>query len=214
MIYFQIKDLSSGVLIAENIKEFSGYFDLLQKKESPFRNKSIKSAVKTIGEFEIWVVVENEPDFLKSSKRFKLIFRTLYNLARILFVQYNDKINAHSHSLREIQGQMKQKVDGFAPQKKFRGENYNEEKNNIMNVLQGNIEAGADLVCYLNKRIFEIEAHIEIFDLIYEDYNKKNKSINKPLIFKRVNIKKVVQNIIAPFRHDMDSLGIKIVFHE
>ena len=100
---------------------------------------------------------------------------------------------------------MKQKIDGLASKSDFHGKDYNESKNNVVKKIESNIDKTADTICYLNKRVVEIDAHIEGFDVLYlgdeQDVNLDS-----------VNIKKVILSIIAPFLSDFSKKGVNINF--
>lgn len=213
MIYFQIKNIKTGAIIAENIKEFSRHFYFENQKNITISKDKIRSGFKIIDSVSVWIIVIDEPDLANSSKRFNILFSVFAKASTALLPYYVEKIKAHSHTLRTIQGQMKQKMEGFAEPKDFRGESYSEQKNNIKLKVISNSDLASDLVCYLNKRIFEIESHIEIFDLLYRDDTGDSKSVATDLLIKEVNIKKVLLNIIAPFTQDFEAIGVHFFFH-
>lgn len=214
MIYFEIINIKTDKLIAENICDlycnakycFNGVY--LDKKQTFCSAKDgIRSGYIKTDDISVWVIVVDEIDFIKSKKRFDILLKAYLVSSQTLLKYFVNKVKAHSHILRTTQGQMKQKIEGFARPKAFRGNTYEEQKGNIQKIINNDLVEAADLVCYLNKRTIDIESHIEIFDLLYnEDFNIKT------LKQKPVNIYKVLQNIIAPFYDDLGEKDVHIKF--
>jgi|GEM_PF-2244020 len=204
MIYFEIKR-ENGDIVASNIRKCP-YFDLFQKERNlTLRSKQLKSAVKKYGSISIWLIVESEENLLRSNRLFNKMMDLHAMLVHNFSEYYFSKIRVHSHTLRTIQGKMKQKIDGLAAKKDFQGKDYSESKKNIIKKVELNIEKTADTICFLNKRVAEIDAHIGGFDVLYmgdeQDINAES-----------VNIKKVLLNIIAPFLGDFEKQGVSINF--
>lgn len=124
-------------------------------------------------------------------------------LAESFWSYYTSKLKMHSHTLRTIHAQMKQKMEGAIEQKDFRGGDYLESRAKIGGKISDNIYGVADLLCFLNKSIFNIETHVEGLDILYcSDFQ----SLNAPLA--KANIKKVLLNIISPFLKELNSRKI------
>lgn len=204
MIYFDIRQ-KDGEVIASNIQECSHLHLFKENRNKTIPDKNLKSATDKYDSVSVWLIVENEIDLLRSNKLFKKTMKIYAILSRDFFEYYFSKIRVHSHTLRSIQGKMKQKIDGLASKKDFHGKDYAESKDNIVKKINLNIDKTADTICYLNKRVTEIDAHIEGFDVLYlgdeQDVN-----------LVEVNIKKVLLSIYAPFLSDFSKNGVEVNF--
>ena len=207
MIYFEIRTINDNKILAGNIKEFSEYLDFKKEKNQTIGKKKIKSGYQEFKKVSVWMIIDDEDDLYKSSGLFRRIMKAYGDCCNILFPYYSKKIIDHSHALRTIQGQMEQKIRGFARPKHFRGNSYEESKNNIDQIISSNTNITADTLCYLNKRIIDMDVHIGGFDVLYND-GKSIKKIRK----KEANVKKVLQNIIAPFLEDLNEQSITTSF--
>ncbi len=207
MIYIHIQNIVNRTVIASNITDFSEYKKFKKNKNSSDKKNNIRSGYKIDDNISVWLIAQDERDFIVSSKRFKILIDAYLSASKMFLPYYIDKIKAHSHTLRTLQGQMKSKLEGFATPKNFRASKFKEQKGKISKIISENMHGAAELICYLNKRIGEIEAHIEGFDLLYiDDFIKDIKT-------KQVNIKKVLQNIIAPFLDDFTAKGVRVSFY-
>lgn len=191
MIYFEVKNKLDEVL-ASNMHLFSKRELFDYDKNKAIRSQRLKSAFVERDGVSVWFVVEDENDLLNSNRVFNKTLDAYAVMSASFFEYYHSKIQAHSHTLRSIQGKMKQKIDGLASKKDFQGENYNESKEKIRQKIEENLDKAADTICHLNKRVAEIDAHIEGFDVLYMGNERST-------VFQQVNIKKVLLNIIAPF---------------
>lgn len=204
MIYFEIRK-NNGEVVASNIRKCPHILLFNENRNVTISEKSLKSVEGKFGSVSVWLIVDNEKDLLKSNKLFKKTMNIYAGLSHDFFEYYFSKIRVHSHTLRSIQGKMKQKIDGLADKNDFRGKDYAESKSNIAKKITSNIDKTADIICYLNKRVAEIDAHIEGFDVLYMgdqlDVNLES-----------VNIKKVLLSICAPFLADFSKKGVDINF--
>lgn len=207
MIYSEVRN-KDGEIIFSNVRECI-YFDrLVNEKNSIIKAgiKNIKSKIDCFGDISVWLIVEGDSDLLKSSKLFKKTMRIYGEMSNLFLEYYLHKIRAHSHTLRSIQGKMKQKMDGLASKKDFRGQNYAESVKSISNKVTNNVNKTADVLCYLNKRISEIDVHIEGFDVLYMGDEVETN-------IRSHDIKKVLQNIIAPSLEELSKIDIGVNFH-
>lgn len=204
MIFFEIKQ-KSGEVVASNIHKCKHLSLFKENRNLTIRNKNLKSAFDEFDSVTVWLIIENDSDLLRSNKLFKKTMKIYANLSHDFFEYYFSKIRVHSHTLRAIQGKMKQKIDGLASKRDFDGKDYAESKNNISRKVESNIDKTADTICYLNKRVMEIDAHIEGFDVLYMG---DEQDVNLEI----VNIKKVLLNIFAPFLSDFMKKGVVMNF--
>jgi signal transduction histidine kinase len=202
MIYFEIKNNLDEVL-ASNIYLFPKRESFDNDKNKVIRDQKLKSAFVERDGMSIWFVVQDESDLLNSNRIFNKTLDAYLAMSTSFFEYYHSKIQAHSHTLRSIQGKMKQKIDGLASKKDFQGENYSESKEKIKKKIETNLDRAADTICHLNKRITEIDAHIEGFDVLYMGNDRST-------VFQQANIKKVLLNIIAPFLAELKSKRVDV----
>jgi len=191
MIYFEVKNNLNEVL-ATNMHGFSGREQFKSDKNVTDRKNKLKSSYLEKDNVSVWLVVEDETDLLNSNRLFNKTMNAYVTMAHSFSNYYHSKIQAHSHTLRSIQGKMKQKIDGLASKADFQAQNYGESKEKIKEKISANLDKAADTICHLNKRVAEIDAHIEGFDVLYM-------GTEKTVIFQQSNIKKVILNILAPF---------------
>lgn len=204
MIYFEVRQQKSGNLVASNMQACPHLALLAQNKNVTLRSQGIKSVSTAVDDLSIWLVVDGaEQDLLNSNRLFNKTLKIYANLSSELLDYYLGKIKVHSHTLRSIQGKMKQKIDGLASKDDFRAENYAESKQKIGSKISTDIDKSADTLCFLNKRIAEIDAHINGFDVLYMDDDHE---IN----LQDVNLKKVLLNILAPFLGELSKMNINV----
>lgn len=208
MIYFEVRKLSDGNILSGNIQQYKNYLDYEKDKDQTNVNEMLKSRYQEFDNVSVWMIIVGEKDLYRSNNLLKRIMKAYGECADVLFPYYSKKINDHSHALRTIQSQMKQKIDGLARAKDFRGENYVESKNNIKNLIANDTLLTADTLCYLNKRVIEVEMHIGGFDILYS-----NNISSEDIKCKKVNIKKVLQNILAPFLESLAEQYITVSFN-
>ena len=204
MIYFEVKQ-KSGEVVASNIQKCPHLSMFKENRNMTIRDKNLKSAEGEYNSVSVWLIVDGEQDLLRSNKLFKKTMKIYADMSHDFFEYYFSKIRVHSHTLRSIQGKMKQKIDGLATKKDFHGKDYAESKSNIAEKIKSNMDKAADTLCYLNKRVVEIDAHIEGFDVLYMG---DEQDIN----LETVNIKKVLLSIFAPFLADFSKKDVEVNF--
>jgi signal transduction histidine kinase len=203
MIYFEVRK-ENGDIIASNMQECP-YLTLIEDKANvTLRDKGIKSVSSNIDGVNVWMIVdEDEKDLLNSNRLFNKTIKTHAVLAKQLLDYYLGKIRVHSHTLRSIQGKMKQKIEGLATKDDFRAESYAESKEKVGKKVSENIDKTADTICFLNKRVMEIDSHINGFDVLYMGDEQETS-------FQQVNIKKVLLSILAPFLDEFSKKSINM----
>ncbi len=205
MIYCEVRDKNNEVIIT-TVKNFAGYEDILRAPCKNLRQKTFKSEYRPYKDnSSIWLIVDGDTDLINSSRLFAKTMTLYKDMAKYLFDSYLDKIRTHAHTLRTIQGKMKQKIDSLATRKDFRAKSYKKSKEKISKLISENLDKTSDIICQLNKRVAEIDAHIEGFDVLYLG-DKSNFSK------KQVDIKKVILNITTPFLLDFQNKGVKIIY--
>lgn len=203
MIYFEVRK-ENGDIVASNMQECPYLALIGDKVNLTLRDKGIKSVFSNIDGVNVWMVVDkDEKDLLNSNRLFNKTIKTHATIAKQLLDYYFGKIKVHSHTLRSIQGKMKQKIEGLATKDDFRAENYAESKEKVGKKVSENIEKTADTICFLNKRVMEIDSHINGFDVLYMGDEQETS-------FQDVNIKKVLLSILAPFLKEFSNKNINM----
>lgn len=206
MIYFEVKD-NTGKIILGNMQDFPRRNDFENKKNfSENKNgEGLRGAYENFGNMHIWVVVENEYDLLKSTKLFKKTFGLYKTIVLTIYEQYKKEINAYAHVLNTIQAQIRQRVDDFADSKEFYGETYNDSLKNISSIIEENKESAADLICYTQKRVMDMRAHLLGAEIIHSGEQYEIKPTE-------VSLKRAILNQCTPFLEEFEKNMVRIRF--
>ena len=117
MIYFEVRK-ENGDMVASNMQECPFTILIGDNKNITLRDKGIKSVFSNVDGVNIWMVVDkDEKDLLSSNRLFNKTIKTHAVLSKELLNYYFGKIRVHSHTLRSIQGKMKQKIEGLVSKK-------------------------------------------------------------------------------------------------
>lgn len=206
MIYFEVKDYN-GKILAGNMQEFSKRNEFENNKTFS-KNKDgrgLKGACEKIDNLSVWIVVENDSDLLKSAKLFKKTFGVYKKVASDVYIQYKKEINAYAHILNTIQAQIRQKIDNFADSQKFYGEIYSDSIKNISDIIAGDKEAAADLICYTRKRTIDMHAHLLGAEVIHSGEQYEVKPV-------KVSLRKAILNQCTPFLDEFETNRVKLRF--
>lgn len=206
MIYFEIKG-SGGKILAGNMQEFSRKSDFENNKNfSEHKNgKGLKGAFENIDGVDVWVVVEDEQDLLKSTKIFKKTFRIYKTIALDIYKEYKKAIGEYAHILSTIQAQIGQQIVNFADNKEFFGETYADSVKNISDIIEANKESTAKLICYIQKRVIDMRAHLLGAEVIHLGEQYEIKSVT-------VSLKRAILNQYSPFQEEFEKKEVKIKF--
>ncbi len=207
MIYFEIKN-KDGEIVASNIKNFN-FLDKFNNEKNQkviLSGKEIKSGFEEFDFGSVWLIAENEKDLFKSSKFFKKTMKIYGCLSRDFLLYYINKIKNHSHTLKNLQGQMKQKVEGLITDNiNNKCDNYEEFKRRVKEEVAKDTDSATDIICYLNKRIFDIDAHIESFEIL-------SLGSRKEINYSNHNVRKVLLHIAQPFLENFKQNGVTLKF--
>lgn len=207
MIYFQIKD-DKNKIIAGNMQSFvkADNFNSSNKNFSNYKSgKGVRSVCERIDDIEIWIIVENEEDLLKSSKLFKKTIHIYKTVALGIYSQYKKEANGYAHILNTIQGQIRQKIDDFADCREFYGETYEESVKKILNIIENDRNSAADLICYIQKRILDMRAHLLGTEVVHLGEHYELKPVE-------VSLKRAILSQCTPFLEELERNMIKIKF--
>lgn len=184
MIYFE-KRSSRGETTASNIPK-----NLLGPE---WRRKEINLPDATSVSF-----VTNDPDLIKSSrvlKKLALAFNSIHE-------QFTDQLKAHSHTIKKLQGQLAQKLDGIieSPMLSY-ADDYPTHRSKVAVMIQNKNELAADTLLYLRKRIIEMDAHIQGFEVLHMGEEIR-------LDIQQHNIRRILINILHAFNDDFTTQQI------
>lgn len=212
MIYFQVQS-DDGKMIAGNMHEYldtpdasvaSGSFS--KYKGGHKSDKGIKDSKENFDGIKIHIVVKDEADLLRSTSLFKRTINVYKRAALDMWKYYVNQINAHAHTLTTIQGQMRQKIEGFAKDEDFYADTYENSIKNVATMVASNTEGAADLICYMHKRVTDMRAHMLGFEIVHAGTNPE---IN----LTKVSLKRAVLNLYASFAREFSQAGIELKFY-
>jgi len=205
MIYFEIKNKFNKTLCS-NLSECDYIDEIPDEGKLILHGNKVRSGVKKENDILIRLISQNDDDLYASKRLFNKTISALSVMSCIFFEYYIGKIKNHSHTLRNIQGQMKQKVESLISEDvTTHSYGYDEFKGRIKEELSKDLDLTAEVICYLNKRIFDINAHIECFDVLYLDEKSDYNSIEH-------NIKKILLRISQPFFEELKQKDVKVKF--
>jgi signal transduction histidine kinase len=153
MIFFEKKDVK-GKIVANNLNESTFSFDKLKKR----------SFFTDTGSLDI---LTDDKDLLESNKLFKRVGEACSLYFDCLSRYFLDENTAHSHTLKKIQGQLNQKIDGIMPPMLSQLHSYSEQKNLVLDVIKNNPEQVSIALIYIQKRIFELGSHMSSFEIVH-----------------------------------------------
>mgnify|MGYP001558860054 CR=1 FL=1 len=207
MIYFEIKD-KTGKVLAGNMQEFSRVTEFEQKKifSDHKRGKGVKGVCEIVDDVEIWIVVEDESDLLNSSKLFKKTVDAYMAVALGVYKSHKEKIDAYSHVLNTIQAQIRQKIQEFADDSEFYGDTYADSVAHIEMLVKNNNKSAADLLCYIQKRIIDMRAHLLGAEIIHSGKEYE-------LRITTVRLKRAILNQCTPFLEELNDKLVEIKFY-
>ncbi|MEK7180889.1 MAG: ATP-binding protein [Patescibacteria group bacterium] len=124
------------------------------------------------------------------------------------FIQeyFIQQIKAHSHTLKKLQGQLKQKSEALVENPMLAAQvDYSHQRNIVADKIKKNPEAAADVFIYLQKRIFEVEAHISSFEILHMGEELQ-------LDVRPHNIRRLILNILHAFQDRFDEYHVRRTF--
>lgn len=206
MIYYDIKSKKDGKIIISNILACNEAKKFYENRNTKIKEIKAISRLKETSDFIVWIISVGDEDLFNSSKRFNLVVDTYEQLAEKFFNYFLTKMNAHSHTITTIQGQMTTKLEGIITRKQFRSNSYLESIDKIKNLLIGKEDEISETLFYLDKRLFDMRNQIDGFNLLYAnaDFLPRKEDYNP------VNIKKVLLSIITPFLDQLRDNNIKL----
>ena len=122
-----------------------------------------------------------------------------------VYEQYKKEINAYAHILNTIQAQIRQRIEDFADGGEFYAETYGDSVTKISSIIENNKESAADLICYVQKRVIDMRAHLLGAEVIHsgEQYEIKTTT---------VSLKRAILNQCTPFLEELGNKSVNIKF--
>ncbi len=207
MIFYEIKSKKDGKVIVTNMTGFPNADRFTLNRNTKLADISAISRIKESNEFLIWVISVGDTDLFNSSKRFGLVVDTYFELAGKYFEYFLAKMNAHSHTITTIQGQMSTKLEGIISRKQFRAHTYNESLDKIKSIISGKEDELSEILFYLDKRLFDMRNQIDGFNLLYANKNL----VLSPEDYNLVNVKKVLLSTVTPFLDQLRENKVRLV---
>lgn len=191
MILFSKKN-SKGIIVATNIND-----------DNLLKNKKVKEFETSSG---ILMISTDDTDLLKSSKVFKRVGESCALAFDLMHKNFIDQFTAHSHTLKKIQGQLSQKIEGLLSSQLYAlAKSYDEQKQVVLEKITTNPEEVADNLIYLHKRIFELGAHMSSFEILHMGEQLS-------LDVKKHNLRRLLINVLHGFEDRLEESLVKPSF--
>ncbi len=149
--------------------------------------------------------ITNDLELVKRSKILRKVVETSGPIVISIQDNFINQIKEHSHTLKRLQGQLKQKIEGVVDCKKFPNKNHSEQREIVSNEIKSDVKTIADVLIYLRKRILEIDAHIASFEIIHMGEEIQ-------LDIRPHNIRNIIINILYAFEDESRGTWIKPSF--
>jgi signal transduction histidine kinase len=206
MIFYEIKNKKDGKIVVSNMESFSYVDRFAIDKNTKLADIYTISRTKESDEFFLWIVSVGDKDLFSSNIRFGLVVDTYFELSGKFFEYFLIKMNAHSHTITTIQGQMTTKLEGIISRGKFRAHTYMESINKIKTLISGKEDELSEILFYIDKRLFDMRNQIDGFNLLYANKHY----VFKPEDYNPVNIKKVLLSTATPFLDQLREKKVKL----
>ncbi|MFH1047058.1 MAG: hypothetical protein V1738_02045 [Patescibacteria group bacterium] len=190
-MFFDIVD-SEGKVLARNFD--SSKEDVAFGRSTSFDKEGLK-----------FVIYSTRPDFKKSNSLFKRCSGAVGEVFLSAHNFFTEQLVSMGHTLTSLQIQAKQKIEGIIDKDTIiRTEDYSDLKNHVVSLVRNDPEEAAETLIYLEKRIFEIGAHLKGFELIHQ--GKRLRLDARPQ-----NVRSVLFNVAHAFFDDFEDNSIKVV---
>ena len=202
MIYLSITSKNNESLFSNIEDSHSKIF--VNNKNSKSKTKHLRSFYKELSEYNVWII-SNDADLYKSNKLFKKTCQTYFPIIESLYQNYSMSIKASMHTIATIQAKMSQKIEPFIKDAQ-KGKQEERLKTVEKNLLNKSGKENADLICFLGKRIEELDIHLESLKILDSNigFNLSN--------LKKHPLHKILLNTYDPFKQAFDDKNIKVVF--
>ncbi len=201
MIRLQITNKDDEIIFS-NLGE--GDINKFKDKKNCKKEKYLRSYYKEEKEFNVWIVSEDK-DLYKSNKLFNKTCKTYLPIINGLYKDYSMNLLAGIHTIVTIQAKMSQKIEPFI---KGATKGKQEERiRTVKNTMKDKTpEKVAGLVCFLSKRIEELNVHLESLKII-EGSRKQKTNVEKYFLYS------VLLNVYDPFKQSFNDKNIRVVFN-
>jgi signal transduction histidine kinase len=149
-------------------------------------------------------IVTNDKDLIASRKLLYKYARSISKLISSLVDSFEKVITSHSHNLSKIKGQLQQKMEQVVDDLMLsKAPDYQSQRTAVIESITADPALAADVLIYLQKRAFEIGAHITSFELAHQ---------TAPVTLSPAhhNIRRVILNVLHIFHDEMNEQNITI----
>lgn len=153
------------------------------------------------------ILISGDRDIQSSAKIFKKVTSFLVEILDPIYNSFADRFKAQIHTFRNIQAQMKQKIEGLLGNDmlSLHRKSHKEKIEYTLSVIKEAPEVACETILFLQKRIIELEAHTLSFEIIHMGENV-------PLEIKSHNFPRVIHNIFSAFEESFDQIGVTFRF--
>jgi signal transduction histidine kinase len=154
----------------------------------------------------IEITISDNKDIQNSSSLFKRFGYLLAEIFDPIFDSFSERFDAQVHTFRNIQAQMKQKVESILGNDMLLAHKSHAQKTfYALERVKEDPDLATDTILFLQKRIFELEAHMSSFELIHAG---KKIQLEK----KYHNFPKVIHNVYSAFEDNFEKIGVSFNF--
>lgn len=150
-------------------------------------------------------VTTNDPDLSNSGKLFHRVVNACTPCVISIEKMFLDKIRDHAHSIKEIKGQIIQKIDGTFPWVDLQGMPFLKQKEELSLGIINNPEKFVDTFLYVQKRLIELDSHMVSFDILHLGEQIELTKLPQ-------NIRRAVLNIWHAFDASSVNTGLSLKF--
>lgn len=199
MINIEIVDKNQNIVFSNISPQHKKTF----KNDKSSKKDGIKSIFKKdkngVG---LWMIT-NDKDIYKSAKIANKNFNFLEELFIGIHKHYEMITLSNTHTIATIQAKMSQQIEALVGSSKVQRGNYQAVINNVKNTIEKDTLAASRIICGLNKRIEEIDAHLKSLQIL------ENKTA---VDLKEHPLKNMLLNIYSPFQDGFKDKQIKVIF--
>ncbi len=199
MISIEIVDKNQNIVFS----------NISPKHKETFKNSksSKKDGIKSLfkkdkNDVGLWLVT-NDNDNYKSKKTFNKTFNFLLELFLGIHKHYEMVTLSNTHTIATIQAKMSQQIETLVDNSKDQRENYQKTMDGVREKILKDVQATSKIICDLNKRIEEMDAHLKSLQIL------ENKTAVE---LKNHPLKYMLLNIYSPFQDGFKDKKIKVNF--
>lgn len=199
MINIEIVDKNQNIIFSN--------VSLQHKEKFKTKKNSKKDGIRSIFKKDkhgmgLWLVIDDKDNY-KSTKTINKTFNFLSEFFIGIYKHYETITLSNTHTIATIQAKMSQQIETLVGDRKSQRGNYQEVINVVEDKIKKDTRTVSKIVCDLNKRIEEIDTHLESLRIL----------VNKTaVVLKDHPIKNMLLSIYAPFSDDFKNKKIEVIF--